>query len=123
VEARVKVKLKLKLMLLIACMAAEIAYGPAYAAEVPATKQEIVKSFVGKTAWFSYGGHATYSADGSYLYYDRSSGASRGKYTINDGSICVNFYTGHSRCDSIHKDGNDFILINNKGEKYPIILN
>ncbi|MBH0236592.1 hypothetical protein [Methylobrevis albus] len=79
--------------------------------ERPATKAEIEKIAVGRTV----SNAMFYGADGSYNY----KGGSPGKYRISEGSICVNFDDGKSRCDKIVTDGSGYFLINSRGQRFP----
>jgi hypothetical protein len=88
-------------------------------AQSEATKEEIVAAFVGKTATFSDGGVVTYGTDGSYKYV-ASSRTWVGNYDILAGKICVTFRGGNFRCDTIMKNGDEFVLINRSGSKFSV---
>jgi hypothetical protein len=88
------------------------------AAQTLATEAEIKGAFTGKQIAWGTDGIADYKSNGNYEYYSTSSGqTSRGKYTITDGQICVDFST-RKRCDKIMKDGNGFYMVNSQGTQY-----
>ena len=90
-------------------------------AQTATTKEELTAAFVGKSARFPDGAISTYNADGSFVYMTRS--PAQGKYVIQDGGIiCVTFTNNSSRCDTILKDGNSFILVNRSGTRFPLSL-
>lgn len=90
-------------------------------AQTKATKDEITAAFVGNTATFSDGAKGIYAADGTFTH-SAGSAVNRGKYTINDGEICVVYPNGFKRCDTIVKDGQGFALVNSGGMRFSIKL-
>jgi hypothetical protein len=88
-----------------------------------ATEEEIAAAFIGKTAEFSDGGVAQYSADGSYTFTfsdfwnnDRSTG----RYSIRPSTICVKFDNGFSRCDTIYIDNGEFTLVTKDDKSFTL---
>ncbi|MGI9369143.1 MAG: hypothetical protein ACR2O2_09915 [Ruegeria sp.] len=78
----------------------------------------------GQTLTFYDDGKSSYSAGGSYSYtYSAANGGGTafGTYHIaQDGSVCTDFRNGLSRCDLYVRSGDRLILINEKGERYPV---
>jgi len=95
-------------------------FGSAYAQQ-PATTDEIKALVVGKEFGVSNIGIATYKADGRYEFYGlNGGGTSRGKYSITEDRICVDFNMGWKRCDQILKDGGKYYLKNARGTTYEL---
>jgi hypothetical protein len=94
---------------------------PAYAADQALTADELKTSLTGKTYELT-GGIATWKADGSYEFFTTQGVPQtyRGQYEISEGKVCVKFTNGTSRCDKFVRDGDNLILINFRGQRYPL---
>ncbi len=107
-----------------------LAATPATAAEwatkpgdVPLSPEEL-DALAGQTLTFYDDGKSRYSAGGAYSYtYSAANGGGTayGSYHIaEDGSICVAYRNGFSRCDLYVHSGTRLILIDEKGNRYPV---
>ncbi|GAA6194225.1 hypothetical protein [Phaeobacter sp. NW0010-22] len=83
-----------------------------------------LRDMAGRTLVFYDDGQSKYSAGGSYSYtYSpvNGGGTAFGTYHIaEDGSICTAFQNGLTRCDLFVHSGSRLVLINEKGERYPV---
>ncbi|MEM7318825.1 MAG: hypothetical protein AAF408_07360 [Pseudomonadota bacterium] len=109
---------------------AVILSGPAFAADwelrpgdVPLSPDEL-SALAGETLVFFDDGQSKYSAGGAYSYtYSAANGGGTayGTYRVaEDGSICTEFRNGASRCDLYVRDGNRLVLIDEKGQRFPV---
>ncbi len=104
-----------------------LASGPAWCAEwptkpgdVPLSAQEL-EALAGRTLTFYDDGKAAFSAGGAYSYTYASGDAAFGTYSIaEDGSICIAYRNGFGRCDLYVRSGGRLILIDEKGDRYPV---
>ncbi|SDE25828.1 hypothetical protein [Ruegeria marina] len=91
--------------------------------DVPLPPAEL-QALAGRTLTFYDGGRSTYSAGGSYSYTFSAAnggGTAFGLYSIaEDGSVCTTFRNGFSRCDLYVRNGQRLILIDEKGDRYPV---
>ncbi len=78
----------------------------------------------GQSFVFFDDGEAAFGADGAYSYtYSAANGGGTlwGSYHIGpDGSVCIDFVNGFSRCDLYVHSGNRVVLITETGERYPV---
>jgi len=76
----------------------------------------------GRTLTFFDDGVSEYYDDGRYTYtYAENGGTAYGYWRIaEDGAICVDFVNGFARCDHIVQSGGRLILLDARGERYPI---
>ncbi len=86
--------------------------------------RDALNGLAGRTLTFYDDGQSRYSAGGSYSYtYSKENGGGTafGTYHIaEDGSICTEFRNGFSRCDLfVHSKGR-LVLIDEKGNRYPV---
>ena len=83
-----------------------------------------LQDLVGRTLMFYDDGQSAYSAGGSYSYtYGASNGGGTafGTYRIDgDGSVCVEFRNGFSRCDFFVRSGERLVLITEAGDRFPV---
>ncbi|MEX0351412.1 MAG: hypothetical protein AB3N15_18465 [Paracoccaceae bacterium] len=78
-------------------------------------------AFEGRTLTFYDNGQSRYSADGAYSYTYGSGGTAFGTYRIaEDGSICTAFDHGFNRCDLFVRRDGRLILIDEKGQRFPV---
>ncbi|WP_170575523.1 hypothetical protein [Ruegeria atlantica] len=104
-----------------------LAASPVWAAEwhmkpgdVPLTPAEL-DALAGRTLTFYDDGQSKYSAGGAYSYTYASGESAFGTYSIaEDGSICIQYRNGFSRCDLYVYSGERLILIDQKGDRYPV---
>ncbi len=114
------------LLLTVAVMwAAPLGAGewPLRQGDVPLSSDEL-DALAGQTLTFYDDGQSRYSAGGAYSYtYSAANGGGTayGTYHVaSDGSVCTDFRNGFSRCDLYVRSGGRLILINEKGERYPV---
>lgn len=78
----------------------------------------------GQSFVFFDDGEAAFGADGAYSYtYSAANGGgtSWGSYHFApDGSVCIDFVNGFSRCDLYVHSGDRVVLITEKGERFPV---
>lgn len=77
----------------------------------------------GEVIEFYDGGRSEYYEDGRYTYtYANDGGTGYGYFEIkDDGSICIEFVTGFSRCDLYVLDAQDrLVVITEKGDRFPV---
>ncbi|WP_170344810.1 MULTISPECIES: hypothetical protein [Ruegeria] len=104
-----------------------IAASPAFAADwpvktgdTPLTAAEL-GALAGQTLTFYDDGQAKFSAGGAYSYTYASGDSAFGTYSIaEDGSVCIAYRNGFSRCDLYVRRGERLILIDEKGDRYPV---
>ncbi|WP_170469466.1 hypothetical protein [Ruegeria arenilitoris] len=104
-----------------------LAASPVSAAEWPTkpgdtrlTPDEL-DALAGRTLTFYDDGQAKFSAGGAYSYTYASGDAAFGTYSIaEDGSVCIAYRNGFSRCDLYVRSGERLILIDEKGDRYPV---
>ncbi|MFA3920265.1 hypothetical protein [Ruegeria hyattellae] len=88
--------------------------------EEPLTRAEL-EAFEGRTLTFYDDGQSRYSAEGGYSYTYAGGGTAFGTYQISeDGSICTAFDHGFNRCDLFVHRGGRLILIDEKGQRFPV---
>ncbi|MCU9846985.1 hypothetical protein OEZ60_03120 [Defluviimonas sp. WL0024] len=85
------------------------------------TPDGIAAFVAGTEIRFYDGGRSEYGADGSYAYVYDGGDRAEGRYRIeDDGSVCVEFLNGWSRCDLYVRNGGRVLLIDEKGDRYPL---
>lgn len=86
-------------------------------------RDAMVARLSGQDLVFFDNGRSRYYADGRYSYtYDGDPRESAGGYwTVDDaGVVCVSFITGHARCDLYVMNAGRLVLIDAKGNRYPV---
>lgn len=91
--------------------------------DVPLTRSEL-QALEGRVLTFYDDGQSLYSAGGAYSYTyaaEHGGGTAFGTFeVVQDGSVCTAFRNGLHRCDLfVHSKGR-LVLINEKGERYPV---
>ncbi|MEM6658178.1 MAG: hypothetical protein AAF625_08825 [Pseudomonadota bacterium] len=93
---------------------------PTKPGDVPLNAQELA-ALAGRTLTFYDDGQSRFSAGGSYSYTYASGESAFGTYSIaEDGSVCIAYRNGFSRCDLYVRSGDRLILIDQKGDRYPV---
>ncbi len=70
---------------------------------------------------FYDGGQSEYGDNGAYAYIYDGGDRAEGRYRIEeDGSVCVDYLNGWSRCDLYVRNGDRVLLIDEKGDRYPL---
>ncbi len=89
--------------------------------DVSLTSSEIAAFIAKNEVRFYDGGQSDYGADGTYAYVYSNEDRAEGRYRIEaDGSVCVDFVNGFSRCDLYVRNGDRVLLIDEKGDRYPL---
>lgn len=104
-----------------------LAASPAVAAEwatksgdIPLSPDEL-NALAGRTLTFYDDGQSRFSEGGAYSYTYASGESAFGTYSIaEDGSVCIAYRNGFSRCDLYVRSGERLILIDEKGDRYPV---
>ena len=91
--------------------------------DAPFAREEL-EALPGQSYVFFDGGESLYGSDGAYSYTysaENGGGTAWGTYRIaGDGSVCVDFVNGLSRCDLYVRNGSRVILVNEDGERFPV---
>ncbi|WP_300071872.1 hypothetical protein [uncultured Ruegeria sp.] len=88
--------------------------------DVPLNPEEL-DGLAGRTLTFYDDGQSKFSAGGAYSYTYASGESAFGTYSIaEDGSVCIQYRNGFGRCDLFVRSSDRLILINAKGERYPV---
>jgi len=110
-------------LLILALIAAQ----PLWAAEWPTKPDDVpldrdqLAALAGRTLTFYDDGQSRFSAGGAYSYTYASGESAFGTYAIaEDGSVCVQYRNGFSRCDLYVRNKGRLILIDEKGDRYPV---
>ena len=101
---------------------------PAFAADwatregdVPLGKADVAAFLGANEVRFYDGGQSEYGADGAYAYIYDGGDRAEGHYRIeDDGAVCVDFVNGWSRCDLYVRNGGRVLLIDQKGDRFPL---
>ncbi len=111
------------ILALLTASPAVAAEWPTKPGDVPLSPEEL-KALAGQTFTFYDDGQAEFSAGGAYSYtYSAANGGGTayGSYRIaEDGSVCIAYRNGFSRCDLYVRSGERLILIDEKGDRYPV---
>lgn len=84
-------------------------------------REAVVERIVGGEVLFMDGGVASYGADGRYAYTYQGGREFVGNYTIeDDGSICVEFDEGQTRCDLYVLHGERLVMLSENGRRFPV---
>ena len=93
------------------------------ATDRPFTPQELA-ALPGQSFVFFDDGESIYGPDGAYSYTfsaKNGGGTSWGSYRLaEDGSICVDFVSGATRCDFLVHSGARIVVLTEDGERYPV---
>ncbi|WP_037311204.1 hypothetical protein [Ruegeria halocynthiae] len=93
---------------------------PTKPGDAPLTAEEL-DGLAGRTLTFYDDGQSRFSAGGAYSFTYASGESAFGTYSIaEDGSVCIAYRNGFSRCDMYVHSGDRLILIDEKGDRYPV---
>lgn len=85
------------------------------------TRDEVEVLTAGRTIVFYDDGQSTYSVGGAYSYTYASGESAYGSYDIaEDGTVCIAYRNGFSRCDRYVESGGRIVLLTEKGLRFPI---
>ncbi|MCB2136349.1 MAG: hypothetical protein KDE08_10460 [Rhodobacteraceae bacterium] len=89
--------------------------------EVPFTPDGLRDFIAANEVRFYDGGRSVYGPGTAYAYVYSNDDRAEGVYRIEaDGSVCVDFINGFSRCDLYVRSGDRVILLDEKGDRYPL---
>ena len=83
------------------------------------SEAELRAMLAGKSILVADGRRLEYGRSGSYQETRNGQAIAVGTYQIRDVSVCVQFTTGLTRCDSIVQDGNRFFVEDRNGIRLP----
>ncbi|CUH43268.1 hypothetical protein [Ruegeria atlantica] len=93
---------------------------PTKPGDVPLSSAEL-DALAGRTLTFYDDGQSKFSAGGAYSFTYASGDSAFGTYSIaDDGSVCIAYRNGFSRCDLYVRSGKRLVLIDEKGDRYPV---
>ncbi|MEZ5779980.1 MAG: hypothetical protein R3E44_16625 [Paracoccaceae bacterium] len=115
-------------MRLLAFAAACVVAIPAVAADWPTkpgderfSKADLAEFIASNDVRFFDGGRSEYGPGEAYAYVYSNEDRAEGRYRIEqDGSVCVDFINGFTRCDLYVRNGGRVLLIDEKGDRYPL---
>ena len=112
---------------ILSCLVASSAQAEEWklrADDLPLTQDEARALTSDTTLSFYDDGQSRYFSDGRYTYtYSEKNGGGTayGRFAVqDDGSVCVTYPNGFGRCDLYVMAGERLVLINQKGERYPV---
>lgn len=84
-------------------------------------RDEVDGLTAGQTLVFYDDGQSKYSVGGAYSYTYASGESAFGRYRIEaDGTVCIQYRNGFSRCDRYVQSGERIILLTGKGLRFPV---
>ncbi|AVL54053.1 hypothetical protein CEP88_16595 [Roseobacter denitrificans] len=84
-------------------------------------RHEVDALTAGQTLVFYDDGQSKYSVGGAYSYTYASGESAFGRYEIEeDGTVCISYRNGFSRCDRYVQSGERIILLTEKGLRFPV---
>ncbi|MDH5529763.1 MAG: hypothetical protein OEY05_06970 [Paracoccaceae bacterium] len=87
----------------------------------PFEAAELAAFLASQEVRFYDGGRSEYGPDDAYAYVYSSEDRAEGKFRImDDGSVCIAFDNGFSRCDLYVRSGDRVLLIDEKGDRFPL---
>lgn len=108
------------ILALLAASPVVAAEWPTKPGDIPLSSEEL-DALAGRTLTFYDNGKSKFSAGGAYSFTYASGESAFGTYSIaDDGSVCIAYRNGFSRCDLYVRSGERLILIDEKGDRYPV---
>jgi hypothetical protein len=86
------------------------------------TEQELRSTLTGRSVTVADGRTLEYGRSGSYQESRNGQAVAVGTYQIRDVSVCIQFTTGLTRCDSIVQDGDRIYVEDRNGQRLPARL-
>lgn len=85
------------------------------------SRAEIVALTTNSTLVFFDDGQSQYARDGAYSYTYASGESAFGRYEVEpDGTVCVYYRNGFSRCDRYVEAGARIVLLDQRGQRFPL---
>ncbi|GFE50440.1 hypothetical protein So717_21930 [Roseobacter cerasinus] len=85
------------------------------------TRAEVEQLTDGRTLIFFDEGRSRFSAGGAYSYTYVSGESAFGRYRVEqDGTVCIDYRNGFSRCDRYVESSGRIVMLTQKGERFPI---
>lgn len=89
--------------------------------DVALNHEEVVEMTQRRVLTFYDGGQSHYSVGGSYSYTYEEGGTAFGSFTIAlDGTVCIAFRNGRSRCDRFVRSHGRLVMLTEDGLRFPI---
>ncbi|QBF29985.1 hypothetical protein [Thalassococcus sp. S3] len=90
--------------------------------DIVLTRGEVEDLTAGQTLVFYDDGQSKFSVGGAYSYtYANGGGTAYGQYDLaEDGTVCIAYRNGFSRCDRYVRSGDRVVMLTEKGERFPI---
>ncbi|MEX0312142.1 MAG: hypothetical protein AB3N17_18060 [Tateyamaria sp.] len=90
--------------------------------DTPLDRQAVVAMLEGRTLTFFDNGQSKFSVGGAYSYtYANGGGTAYGAFEVQpDGTVCIAFRNGFGRCDRYVRNNGRFVMLTEKGERFPI---
>ena len=90
--------------------------------DVPLSEADLDTLLSGQPVRFYDGGRSEYGPEDTYAYVYSNEDRAEGHYRVNaDGSVCIEFVNGFSRCDLYVRNGARVLLIDQKGDRFPLM--
>lgn len=83
---------------------------------------EVARLVEDRTLVFFDDGRSRFSSGGAYSYtYANGGGTAFGTFEVGaDGTVCIAFRNGFSRCDRYVDAGGRVVMLTQKGERFPV---
>lgn len=89
--------------------------------DVVLSRAEVVEMTQRHAVEFYEGGLSRYSAGGSYSYTYQGGGTAFGRFDVGeDGTICIAYRNGQSRCDRFVRSHGRLIMLTADGQRFAI---
>lgn len=89
--------------------------------DVVLSRAEVVEMTAGSALEFYEGGLSLYSVGGSYSYTYAGGGTAFGSFEIGaDGTVCIAYRNGHSRCDMFVRSHGRLVMLTADGQRFAI---
>jgi hypothetical protein len=90
--------------------------------EIPLSYEDLQQLTAGQTLTFYDNGQSRFSVGGSYSYtYPDNGGSAFGLFELRkNGTVCISFRNGASRCDLYVRRRELLMLITEQGDRFPI---